>query len=149
MAEPTDRDYVHRFVWTDLATPDDIRAAEFYRQLFGWLDVPHVISGGTFRTLEHDGRAFASLYRLAREQVECGAPAHWIPYVSTPDVAATAAKAARLFGRIVVQPQHFPGLARVCLIADPTGAILGLWQGEGPQHAASGWSPWATRGGNA
>jgi predicted enzyme related to lactoylglutathione lyase len=139
MAQPTDREYVHRFVWADLATPDDIRAADFYRQLFGWSDVCHVIAGGTFRTLEHDGRALASLYRLARTQVGRGVAAHWIPYVSTPDVAATAAKATELFGRIVVQPQHFPGLARVCLIADPTGAILGLWQGEGSQHEAGGW----------
>jgi len=110
--------------------------AEFYRQLFGWSDARHMISGGTFRTLGHGGHAFASLYRIAREQVERGVPAHWIPYVSTPDVSATAAKATSLAGRIVVQPQHFPGLARVCLIADPTGAILGLWQGEGPRHLA-------------
>lgn len=139
MVEPTDPGHVHRFVWADLATPDDVRAAEFYRQLFGWSDARHTISGGTFRTLEQDGSAFASLYRLAREQVERGVPAHWIPYVSTPDVAATAAKAANLAGRIVVQPQHFPGLARVCLIVDPTGAILGLWQGEGPRQVAGVW----------
>jgi predicted enzyme related to lactoylglutathione lyase len=139
MVEPTDRAHVHRFAWADLATPDDIRAAEFYRQLFGWSDVRHVIAGGSFRTLEHDGRAHASLYRLARVQVDRGAFAHWTPYVSTPDVAATAAKAARLDGRVIVQPQHFPGLARVSLISDPTGAILGLWQGEGPRHAAGGW----------
>lgn len=139
MVEPTCREYVHRFVWADLATPDDIRAVEFYRQLFGWSGVRHVIAGGTFRTLEHDGHTFASLYRLAREEVERGVTAHWIPYVSTSDVSATAAEATRLAGRIVVQPQHFPGLARVCLIADPTGAMLGLWQGEGPQPAAGEW----------
>lgn len=141
MVESTDRGHVHRFVWADLATPDDIRAAEFYRQLFGWSDARHVISGGAFRTLEHDGRAFASMYQLAREQVASGIPAHWIPYVSTPDVAATAAEAERLVGRILVHPQHFPGLARVCLIADPAGAILGLWQDEAPQHVAVGWKP--------
>lgn len=132
MLDPTNRE--HRIVWADLATPDDDHAAEFYRQLFGWSDVHHEIAGGTFRTLEHDGRAVASLYRLARAQVARGLPAHWIPYVSTPDVSATAAKAASLAGRIVVWPQHFPGLARVALIADPTGAIIGLWQGEAPRH---------------
>ena len=130
----TDREHVHRVVWADLATPDDNRAAEFYRELFGWSDVSHSIAGGTFRTLEQDGGAVASLYRLARVQVESGVNAHWIPYVSTPDVAESAAKVARLGGRIIVHPQRFPGLARVCLIADPTGAILGLWQGEGPSR---------------
>lgn len=134
MDKLTDRKHAHRLVWADLATPDDDRAAEFYRQLFGWSDVSRSIGGGTFRTLEQDGGAVASLYRLARAQVDGGVPAHWIPYVSTPDVVEAAARAAGLGGRIVVQPQHFPGLARVCLIADPTGAILGLWQGDGPRQ---------------
>lgn len=138
MDNPTDREHVHRVVWADLATPDDDRAAEFYRQLFGWTDVSHLTDGGTFRTLEQDGGPVASLYRLARVHVDSGASAHWIPYVSTPDVAEAAARAVRHGGRIVVQPQHFPGLARVCLIADPTGAILGLWQGEGPRHESHG-----------
>ena len=138
MDKLTDREHVHRVVWADLATPDDDRAAEFYRQLFGWSDVSHPIGGGTFRTLEQDGGAVASLYRLARGQVDGGVPAHWIPYVSTPDVAESAARAARLGGRIIVQPLHFPGVARICLIADPTGAILGLWQGDGPRRESLG-----------
>ena len=138
MLEPTDRRPAHRFVWADLATVDDIRAVRFYRQLFGWADVAHEIGGGTYRTLEHDGRSLASVYRLARDQVEMGVPSHWIPYVSTSDVAATAARVSQLGGRLVVPPQDFPGVARVCLIADPTGAILGLWQGEGPPRQTSG-----------
>lgn len=138
MDKPADRGHVHRVVWADLATPDDERATGFYRQLFGWSDVSHSMAGGTFRTLEQDGGAVASLYRLARVQVDGGVPAHWIPYVSTSDVADAAARAARLGGRVVVQPQHCPGLARFCLIADPTGAILGLWQGDGPRHEVRG-----------
>ena len=147
MAEPPDRRPWHGFVWADLATGDDLRALQFYRQLFGWTEVRHLIGGGTCWTLERDGRALASLYRLADRQVASGVPSHWIPYVSTPDVAATAARAVQLAGAIVVHPQDFPGVARVCLIADPTGAILGLWQGQGRPRQAGEWPQRQASGG--
>ena len=71
---------------------------------------------------------FASLYQLSRKQIGQGVPSHWTPYLSTPDVDATAAKAADLGGQIIVPPHDVAAFARISLISDPTGALFGLWQ---------------------
>jgi len=119
---------LHRFVWADLASADDARAIAFYRALFGWTDVPRTLRGGRFCTFERSGRAFGSIYRLERAQVARGIPSHWTPYISTVDMEATVDMARALGACIVMPPQEYPGLARVALIADPAGALLGLWQ---------------------
>jgi predicted enzyme related to lactoylglutathione lyase len=48
--------------------------------------------------------------------------------VSVPDVDATASKASGLGGQVIVPPQDVAGFARVSLISDPSGALIGLWQ---------------------
>jgi uncharacterized protein len=121
---------IHRFCWADLATVDDVRAAKFYAALFGWTTRRHVLDEGAFQTLAHGGVDFASVYRLAQEQVAQAAPSHWLPYVSTPSIEATLSDTLALGGSVLVEPQTFCGWARVSVIVDPTGAPLGLWQDD-------------------
>ena len=85
---------------------------------------------GAFSTFAHGAAPFASLYQLARKQIEQGVPSHWAPYVSVPDVDAAAATASGLGGQVIVPP-HDAGLARISLICDPAGALIGLWQRPG------------------
>jgi len=121
----------HRFCWADLATVDDVRAGAFYAALFGWSPQPRTHAGGRFTLLENEGRQLASLYRLAQAQVACGVPSHWLPYVSTPDLSASVARAMALGGDVIVKSQSVPGLASVAVAVDPTGALFGLWQSDG------------------
>lgn len=132
MDEPDDRLTHHRFCWADLATADDGRAADFYESLFHWSGRRREAGGGRFSTLEHDGNPLASLYRLTNAQIGSGVPSHWLAYVSTRDLEGTMARAVALGAGIVVGPQHVPGLARIAVIVDPTGALIGLWQSENP-----------------
>jgi predicted enzyme related to lactoylglutathione lyase len=118
---------VRRFCWVDLATVDQ-RAAKFYCRLFAWTVRDRRVGEGRYSTFADRAAPFASLYQLARKQIEHGVPSHWTPYVSVPDVDAAASKAAGLGGQIIVPPHDAGGLARVSLIADPTGALIGLWQ---------------------
>lgn len=50
--------------------------------------------------------------------------------MSVPDVDAAAATASGLGGQVIVSP-HDAGLARISLICDPAGALIGLWQTPG------------------
>jgi predicted enzyme related to lactoylglutathione lyase len=121
----------HRFCWADLATVDDLRAAAFYAALFGWSPRPHAHAGGRFTLLEDEGTRVASLYRLAQAQVASGMPSHWLPYVSTPELSDSVTRARALGGDVIVTAQAFPGLARIAVMVDPTGALFGLWQSDG------------------
>jgi predicted enzyme related to lactoylglutathione lyase len=125
--------------WVDLATSDTAAAAAFYRGLFGWSATERHVGRGRFSTFARGGEAFASLYQLTRAQIAAGVPSHWLPYVSVRNVDAAAAQAAALGGELIVPPQDVPEIARICLVADPTGAFIGLWQAEPPGgHARNG-----------
>ena len=133
MRELAPAQHVHQFCWADLATLDDARAAAFYVELFGWAERRRFVAGGRFSTLETQDAALASLYQLARQEIELGVPAHWIPYVSTPYLEATLVKAQQLGGKVIIPPHEFARLARISVITDPTGALIGLWQGISPR----------------
>jgi uncharacterized protein len=118
----------HQFCWVDLATADATAAKSFYGGLFGWAVQDRRAGGGWFSAFAHGDAPFASLYQLSRTQIGQGVPSHWTPYLSTPNVDATATKAADLGGQIIVPPHGVAGFARISLISDPTGALFGLWQ---------------------
>lgn len=120
---------VRRFCWVDLATVDQGAAKSFYGRLFGWTARDERAGEGLFSTFAHGDAPFASLYQLTRKQIEHGVPSHWTPYVSVPDVDAAAAQASGLGGQIIAPPQDVAGIARISLISDPAGALIGLWQG--------------------
>jgi uncharacterized protein len=119
---------VRRFCWVDLATIDQEAAKLFYRRLLGWTAQDQRAGDGQISTFAHRDAPFASLYQLSRKQIEHGVPSHWTPYVSVPDVDAAASKVSGLGGQVVVPPQDIEGFARVSLISDPAGALIGLWQ---------------------
>lgn len=127
----------HAFCWADLATTNDARAALFHCKLFGWSAVDRIAGRGRFTTIEAGGQPFGSIYRLAGRHVAAGVPSHWLPYVATPDLEGTLALARDLGADVVVSPQAVAGFARIAVIADPTGALLGLWQAPRPH----GWTP--------
>ncbi len=126
----------HVFCWADLATIDDVRAADFHRRLFSWSTRARLAGRGHFTTLEADDLPFASIYRLAARQLAAGVPSHWLPSVATPDLGRTLTLAVELGADVVVAPQAVAGFARIAVIVDPTGAPLGLWQAVRP----GGWT---------
>jgi uncharacterized protein len=117
-----------RFRWVDLASADAGAAKSFYRDLFGWTVRERSIGEGRFSTFEHADGPFASLYQLTRKQIEQGVPSHWTAYVAVADVDAVAAKAASLGAAVIVPPHDVAGFARISLISDPAGALIGLWR---------------------
>jgi predicted enzyme related to lactoylglutathione lyase len=118
--------------WIDLATTDTAAAGAFYAALLGWSTAERHAGRGRFITFARNGTALASLYQLTREQIAGGVPSHWMPYVAVPSADTAAARACALGGQLIVPPQDVADFARICLIADPTGAMMGLWQADRP-----------------
>jgi predicted enzyme related to lactoylglutathione lyase len=53
-----------------------------------------------------------------------GTPPHWIIYIGTPDVDATAAAAQRLGGKVLKSASDIPNVGRFAVLADPQGAAF-------------------------
>ena len=123
----TQQNDMERFCWVDLATTDAPRATAFYRDVFGWTAREQPANGGSFMRLQRADRDVGSLYQLSRTQIAQGVPSHWTPYVGVGDIDDTVRRAVAS-GALLVRPFMVSGVARIALIADATGAHLGLWE---------------------
>jgi predicted enzyme related to lactoylglutathione lyase len=124
---------VNPFCWHDLAAADAPAALRFYGAVFGWSAVTQQANGGSFFRLQSGDCDVGSLYPLNRRQLDAGAPSHWTCYVRVDDAQVATRRVHEAGGRIVVAPFAVDGAATIALVADPTGALFGLWQD--PRHA--------------
>jgi predicted enzyme related to lactoylglutathione lyase len=111
--------------WIDLGSPDVDASIRFYGDLFGWsASEAGPPEAGGYRFFLQDGKMVAGLGPLMME----GQPPAWLSYVTVADADETAAKARDAGGMVHVEPMDVLDVGRMAVIADPTGAALGLWQ---------------------
>ena len=119
--------------WVDTLQPDPGAAAAFYGELFGWeVDrTPPASSprGGLpaeyciCRLRGRDVAAIGSQPSGASQR----APV-WGTYVWVDDPEETASRAAEAGGRVLFEPFDSLDGGRMAVIADPGGAVLGVWR---------------------
>jgi predicted enzyme related to lactoylglutathione lyase len=117
-----------QFCWLDLAASDAGSAKEFYARLFGWTSHEQLANGGSFTRLRLSNHDVGSVYQLKDTLIQNGMPSHWTPYVRVGSVNDAVRHAVRLGGTVVVDPFAVSGVARIALILDSVGAIVGLWE---------------------
>src|SRR5512139_1527423 len=115
---------VNEWYWIDLWSADVERAAQFYRSAIGYETRPiaedgprsgvHLVSGGFAR---------AGIMQKHNKQTT----STWLPYIRVADVAASAAAARAAGGKVVLEPIAM-NRATVAIVADPTGAPVGIVQ---------------------
>jgi uncharacterized protein len=138
-----------RFVWFDLMTTDPEKAIEFYTKVVGWgttqWEGPSAYTMWTNATMPLGG--------VMALPPESGAPPHWLAYISSPDVDATASQAEALGGKTLVAPNDVPTVGRFAVMSDPQGAIFAIFtpakQAPGhegpPAQGEFSWHELATR----
>src|SRR6478672_4873806 len=111
--------------WVDLGSPDVDASIGFYGGLFGWTaSEPGPPEAGGYRFFTQDGKMVAGIGPLMME----GQPPAWLNYVTVAEADATAGKARDAGATVFVEPMDVLDVGRMAIIADPTGAALGLWQ---------------------
>ncbi|HEX7059179.1 MAG TPA: VOC family protein [Solirubrobacterales bacterium] len=112
--------------WIDLGTPDQDAAGEFYGAVFGWSleEDENAEETGGYRTAQKDGKAVGGVMKLMQE----GQPPAWLTYIAVEDADATAAKAREAGASILAEPMSVLDYGRMAVLADPGGAVFGIWQ---------------------
>jgi uncharacterized protein len=120
------------FSWVDLATTDADEAKRFYAQLFEWSYTDRDAGGGgTYTEASIDGDPVAGLYSQPDEQRIQGEAPFWFNYVTVESADAAADRVDELGGAVHRDPLDVVEAGRMAVIADPTGAVLGVWEPGG------------------
>jgi hypothetical protein len=113
-----------RFVWHDLMTTDPGAAQSFYGGVVGWGTQPWQQDGSYTLWMAGEMPVGGCMALPAEVKAAAAVPPHWLTYVGTQDVDATAAQAASLGGKVLKAPEDIPSVGRFAVLADPQGAVL-------------------------
>lgn len=114
------------FCWETLSTADVARASAFYTQVFGWQSGvgPNGVTMFSTHGTPETG--------VADVQTAHGYPPHWMTYVVVEKIESARARVEGLGAKVIVPLIELPSIGRIAVIADPTGAVIGLFE-PGPR----------------
>ena len=113
--------------WRELRTKNLPAAIEFYSKLFGW-ELPQTkVTPMDYKEIVIGGTAYGGM--MSMEGDDWGElPSHWATYVAVDSADETAAKIIANGGSIHVPPFDAPGVGRMAMVADPSGAAFAIIQ---------------------
>ena len=109
--------------WSELATRDMQRAAQFYVDLFGW-DTKKSTGPMEYTEFMAGGQPRGGLLQM--DEMWQGIPSHWGIYFRVADCDVATVKVQDLGGVVKQGPFDAPGVGRIAVVADPQGAVFSL-----------------------
>ena len=122
--------------WIDLTTPDVAIASRFYRDLFHWEVESSATPTGDYYIGKVGDHQVGGMMEQGPETQ--GHPAMWTTFFYTVDIEESVGIVEEAGGMIFEKPFDIPGDARIAVVADPTGAMFGLFGGpeiKGPFYS--------------
>jgi hypothetical protein len=115
------------FVWDELLTTDIEKAKSFYGEVIGWESRDAEMGEGNVYTLFSSGGTDRAGGMPIPPQAQ-GTPPNWMTYIGTDDVDAAVEKAKKLGATVMMEAFDVPTVGRLAIVADPTGAVFGLYK---------------------
>jgi predicted enzyme related to lactoylglutathione lyase len=115
-----------KFIWNELVTSDQKTCGEFYSKLLSW-SRKEVDMGplGTYTLFQQGGKDIAGMMKPATDYSQSRGP-WWSAYIAVDDIDGCAARVVDLGGEIIAPPEDIPGVGKVCMLTDPSGAPVCL-----------------------
>ncbi|GAA3003754.1 VOC family protein [Kitasatospora albolonga] len=135
--------------WFEHGSADPAAAQRYYGELFGWRGETDPRPEAMCYTVMYQGEApVAAVAPLVAD----GQPTAWSVSIAAEDVDAAAEAARAGGGQVLAGPMEALDLGRFAVVADPAGAVFGLWHGRAfpgvalfAEPGAPGWIELATR----
>jgi predicted enzyme related to lactoylglutathione lyase len=118
--------------WRELRTKDLSSATDFYSKLFGWQLEQSKVTPIDYKEIILDGTAQGGMMAMEGDDWG-GAPSHWASYIAVDSADETVAKITANGGSVRVPPFDAPGVGRMAMVADPSGADFAIIQFTQPQ----------------
>lgn len=117
--------------WRELRTTELDKATEFYSKMFGWTLEQSKLSPMAYKEIALDGVAYGGIMPIDENWPE-GTPSHWASYISVENCDETCDKITANGGTVHVPGFDAPGVGRMAMVADPSGAAFAVIQLEMP-----------------
>lgn len=114
--------------WRELATRDLPAALDFYSKMFGWTLQQSAISPMEYKEIQFDGTAHGGMMAIDENWGPTPPPSHWSTYIAVNNADETVSKIVENGGSVRVPPFDAPGVGRISIVADPSGAAFSIIQ---------------------
>ena len=116
--------------WHELNTWEPEVAIGFYGRTLGWhFDAAPLPDGSDYWIAVKEGRPVGGVFALTAPTC-AGIPSHWMTYMAVVDIAQAERDTASAGGEIMRPAAHVPGVGKLSVVADATGALIGLIEPE-------------------
>ena len=112
--------------WTELMTRDPDGAREYYGKICGWDWDSMPMGATTYYMGKKDGAPIVGIMDISQGPEFEGVPPTWFSYFAVDDVDEACAATAAAGGKVMRAPWDVPGIGRIAIVEDPTGAAIGL-----------------------
>ena len=114
-------------VWSELMTRDVQAAKDHYAATCGWHYELMKMDGGQDYLMASVGdRPVAGIMDISGTADYDGMPPHWFTYIAVDDVDAAVGKTIDMGGEVIKGPFGVPGIGRIAILKDPSGAAVGM-----------------------
>jgi len=111
--------------WSELITGDVAAAKDFFAEIAGWQINDMPMPNGTYHVCMADEKPVAGI--MSGEMMgQPDDPPGWMTYIAVDDVDLSCAQTGASGGQMLKQPFDIPGVGRIAMIQDPSGAVVGL-----------------------
>lgn len=112
--------------WTELMTRDAAAARDYYGRVCGWEWDAMPMGEATYYMGKKDGAPVVGIMDISNGAEFAGVHPQWFSYFAVDDVDAACAATLEAGGQVRRAPWDVPGIGRIAILDDPTGAAMGL-----------------------
>ena len=113
------------YAWAELNTRGIDKARDFYKKVFGWSSKISPMGPGQPDYTEFQVKGESQAGGMEMTMQPANVPPYWMVYFASTDVDASTKKVKELGGKVMVEPQDFPG-GRFSINSDPQGGVFGI-----------------------
>lgn len=121
-----------KIFWTELMTRDPEAAKAFFARVAGWTYEVMAMTEGAYHVASTGGQMVAGIMNIADMPGMESLPPHWFTYIGVDDVDAAVAETRAAGGQVHREPWDVPGVGRIAIVGDPSGAAVGLMTPSSP-----------------
>ncbi len=114
--------------WTDLTVENAEQIRDFYSAVVGWK--PFGVDMGGYSDFNmNDPETGTPVVGVCHARGgNAGLPPVWLIYVNVEDIEKSIARCVELGGQVIAELKSMAGHGRYCVIRDPAGAALALFE---------------------